>query len=204
MVNPACDPNWWAAFIINSRKPAVDWLNQQKKQKSRTICFTEISVQSSSISQLCPTLCDPMECRTPGFPVIQKLPELAQTLVHQVSDAIQPSHPLLSHSPVFNLSQHQALSNESVLCISSVQFSSVAQSSLALGDTMNLSTPGLPAHHHLPEFTQTHVHRVRDAIQPSHPRSSPSPPAPNPSQYQSLFQRVSSSHEMAKVLELQL
>ena len=70
----------------------------------------------------------------------------------------------------------------------SVQFSSVAQSCPTLYDPMNRSTPGLPVHHHLPEFTQTHVHRVRDAIQPSHPRSSPSSPAPNPSQHQSLFQ----------------
>ena len=69
---------------------------------------------------------------------------------------------------------------------------------------MNRSTPGLPVHHHLPEFTQTHVHRVRDAIQPSHPQSSPSPPAPNPSQHQSLFQWVNSSHEVAKVLVFQL
>ena len=66
---------------------------------------------------------------------------------------------------------------------------------------MNRSTPDLPVHHHLPELTQTHVHRVRDAIQPSHPRSSPSPPAPNPSQHQSLFQWVNSSHEVAKVLD---
>ena len=65
---------------------------------------------------------------------------------------------------------------------------------------MDRSTPGLPVHHHLPEFTQTHVHRVRDAIQPSHPQSSPSPTAPNPSQHQSLFQWVNSSHEVAKVL----
>ena len=64
---------------------------------------------------------------------------------------------------------------------------------------MNHSTPGLPVHHQLPEFTQTHVHRVGDAIQPSHPLLSPSPPAPNPSQHQSLFQRVNSSHEVAKV-----
>ena len=71
---------------------------------------------------------------------------------------------------------------------SSVQFSSVAQSCLTLCDPMNCSTPGLPVHHHLPEFTQTHVHRVSDAIQPSHPLSSPSLPAPNPSQHQSLFQ----------------
>ena len=65
---------------------------------------------------------------------------------------------------------------------SSVQFSSVAQSCPTLCDPMNRSVPGLPVHHHLPEFTQTHVHRVSDAIQPSHPLLSPSPPAPNPSQ----------------------
>ena len=69
-----------------------------------------------------------------------------------------------------------------------VQFSSVAQSCPTLCNPMNRSTPGLPIYHQLPEFTQTHVHRVSDAIQPSHPLSSPSPPAPNPSQHQSLFQ----------------
>ena len=70
----------------------------------------------------------------------------------------------------------------------SVQFSSVAQSCPTLSDPMNRSMPGLPVHHQLLEFTQIHVHRVSDAIQPSHPLSSPSPPAPNPSQHQSLFQ----------------
>ena len=63
---------------------------------------------------------------------------------------------------------------------------------------MNCSTPGLPVHHQLPEFTQTHIHQVSDAIQPSHPLLSPSPPAPNPSQYQSLFQWVNSFHEVPK------
>ena len=87
---------------------------------------------------------------------------------------------------------------------SSVQFSPVAQSCPTLRNPMNRSTPGLSVHHHPLEFTQTHVHRVRDAIQPSHPRLSPFPPAPNPSQHQSLFQWVSFSHEVAKVLELQL
>ena len=80
-----------------------------------------------------------------------------------------------------------------------VQFSSVAQSCLTLCDPMNRSMPGLPVHHHLPEFPQNHVHQVRDVIQPSHPLSSPSSPAPNPSQHQSLFQWVNSSHDMAKV-----
>ena len=78
---------------------------------------------------------------------------------------------------------------------SSVQFSSFAQSCPTLCDPMNCSTPGLPVHHQLLEFTQTHIHRVSDAIQPSHPLSSPSPPAPNPSQHQSLFQWVNSSHD---------
>ena len=74
--------------------------------------------------------------------------------------------------------------------ISSVQFSSFAQSCLILCDPMNRSRPGLPVHHQFLEFTQTHVHRVSDAIQPSHPLSSPSPPAPNPSRHQSLFQCI--------------
>ena len=69
-----------------------------------------------------------------------------------------------------------------------VQFSSVAQLCPTPCDPMNCSTPGLPVYHQLLEFTQTHVHRVSDAIQPSHPLSSPSPPSPNPSQHQSLFQ----------------
>ena len=84
----------------------------------------------------------------------------------------------------------------------SVQFSSVTQSCPTLYDPMDRSTPGLPVHHELPEFTQNHVHRVSDAIQPTHPLSSPSP-APNPSQHQSLFQEYT-SHEVAKELEFQL
>ena len=92
----------------------------------------------------------------------------------------------------------------SLLPPSSVQFSSVAQaqSCPTLCDPMNRSTPGLSVHHQLPEFTHTHVHRVGDAIQPSHPRLSPSPPALNPSQHQSLFQRVNSSHEVIEVSEV--
>ena len=84
------------------------------------------------------------------------------------------------------------------------QFSSVAQSCPSLCNPMNCTMPGLPVHHQCPEFTQTHVHRVGNAIQPSHPLSSASAPAPNPSQPQSLFQWVNSSHQVAKVLEFQL
>ena len=81
-------------------------------------------------------------------------------------------HPLCPHVLIFKTSD---------------QIRSVTQSCPTLCDPMNRSTPGLPVHHQLPEFTETHVHRVSDAIQPSHPLSSPSPPAPNPSQHQSLF-----------------
>ena len=91
-----------------------------------------------------------------------------------------------------------------LIASASVQFSSVAQSCLTLCDPMNRGMPGLPVHHQLPEFPPTQVHRVSDAIQPFHLLLSPSPPAPNPSQHQSLFQWVNSSHEVAKVLEFQL
>ena len=99
----------------------------------------------------------------------------------------------LCRSPHFI--QFSALLNLSFDMFSSVR----SLSRVRLCDPMNRSTPGLPVHHQLPEFTQTHVHWVSDAIQPSHPLSSPSPPAPNPSQHQSLFQWVNSLHEVAKV-----
>ena len=85
-----------------------------------------------------------------------------------------------------------------------IQFSSVAQSCPSLCDPTNHSKPGLSVHHQLPEFIETHVHRVSDDIQPSHPLSSPFPPAPNPSWHQGLFQCVNPSHEVAKILEFQL
>ena len=107
-------------------------------------------------------------------------PELAQTHVHGVVDAVQPACPLLSPSPpAFNLSQHQ--------------FSSVAQSCLTLCDPMNCNTPGLPVYHQLPQFTQTHVHWVRNATQPSHPLLSPSPPALNLSSIR-VFSKESALH----------
>ena len=88
--------------------------------------------------------------------------------------------------------------------LSWIQFSSVTQSCPSLCDPMDCSIPGFPVHHQLPELTQTHVHRVGDAIQPSHPLSSPSPPAFKLSQHQGLFQWVSSLHQVAQVLEFQL
>ena len=83
---------------------------------------------------------------------------------------------------------------------SSVQFNSVAQSCPTFCNPMNRSTPGLPVYHQPLEFPQIHAHRVGDAIEASHPLSSPSPPAPNPSHHQGLFQWVNSSHQVAKVL----
>ena len=91
----------------------------------------------------------------------------------------------------------------SIRFISSVQFSSVAQSCPILCNPMDWSTPDLPVHHQLPEFTQTHVYWVGDAIQPSHSLMSPSPPSFILSQHQGLFKWVSSSHQVAKVLEFQ-
>ena len=104
----------------------------------------------------------------------------------------------------FSKDQFSHLSDGKTCDAESVQFSSVTQSCPTLWDPMNCSIPGLPVHHQLPESTQTHVHRVVDAIQPYHPLLFPSPPVPNPSQHQSLFQRVNSSHEVAKVLGFQL
>ena len=128
-----------------------------------------------SVAKLCPFLCDPMDCGMSGFPLLHYLPEFAQTHILNFEYTLELHH-----------------------------FSSVAQSCPTICDPMNRSMLGLPVHHQLLKSTQTHVHWVGDAIQPSHPLSFPSPPALNPSQHQSLFQWVNSSHEVAKVLEFQL
>ena len=98
------------------------------------------------------------------------------------------------------LCKNTMLYNLNLVTFSSVQ----SQSCLTLCDPMNHSMPGLPVHHQLLEFTQTRVHWVSDAIQPPHPLLSPSPPAPNPSQHQGLFQWVNSLHQVAKVLQFPL
>ena len=122
-----------------------------------------------------------------------------QTLLHSHSEYVSSlSSWLLFHC------HNMALEALGITSISSVQFISVAQSCPTLWDPMNRSMPGFPIHHHLLEFTQTHVHRVGDAIQPSHPLLSPFPPALNPSQNQGLFQWGNSSNEVAKVLAFQL
>ena len=136
-----------------------------------------------------PTLCDPMDCSLPGSSV----PGILQTRIlrfcfcfcHAPLQEIFPTQGL--NPGLLNCRQIlYRLSHQRSPFNSSVQFSSVAQSCLSLCDPMNRSMPGLPVHHQLPEFTQTPVHRVSDAIQPSHPWLFPSSPAPNPSQHQSL------------------
>ena len=115
--------------------------------------------------------------------VVQKhgCPMACMILVPQ--PGIEPISPALGVQSLNHLTKF----NREVL-LSSIQFSSVAQLCPTLCNPINRSTPGLPVHHQLPEFTQTHVHQVGDAIQPSHPLSSPSTPAPNHSQHQGLFQ----------------
>ena len=158
------------------------------------------SEHESEVTQSCPTLCDPMDCSPPGSWVhwIFQARILEWVAISFSRRSSQPSD-WTRVSPIVGRCFTIWATRED-----SVQFSSVPQFCPTLWDPMNGSTPGLPVHHKLPEFTQTHVHRVGDAIQPSHPPSSPSPLAPNPSQNQGLFQWVNSSHEVAKVLEFQL
>ena len=170
--------------------------------------------------QSCPTLCDPRDGSPPTSPVPGILQartlewvaisfsnawkwKVKVKLLSCVWLLVIPWTATHQAPPSMGFSRQEYWSG-ALLPSPSVQFSSVAQSCPTLCNPMNHSTPGLPVHHQLPEFTQTHVHRVSDAIYPSHPLSSPSPPAPNPSQHKSLFQWVNSSHEVAKVLEFQL
>ena len=129
-----------------------------KLQSEYVTCFYAAAAAAAKSCQSCPTLCDPID----GSPLGSSVPGILQAKTLEWV--------AISFSTCFH------------------QFSSVAQSCLTLCNPMNRSTPGFPVHHQLPEFTQTHVHQVSDDIQPSHPLSSPSPPAPNPSQHQGLFQ----------------
>ena len=131
-------------------------------------------------------------CSDIGAPQ-NKVPIVSPSIFHEVMgpDAMILVFWVLSYKPTFSLSYFIS------------QFSSVAQLCPTLCDPMNSSTPSFPVHHQLPQLAQTHVHWVGDANQPSHPLSSPSPPAFNLSQHQGLFKWVSSSNQVAKVLKLQ-
>ena len=124
---------------------------------------------------------------------------------HMIIDRCRKSFWQISTSIYDKNSQQRGIEGTFLNIIKAIYDSSVQLlSRVRLCDPMNRSTPGLPVHHQLPGSTQTHVHWVGDAIQPSHPLLSPSPPALNLSQHQGLFKWVSSSHEVAKVLEFQL
>ena len=153
----------------------------------------------SEVAQSFPTVCDPMDCSLQGSSVrgIFQARVLEWVAISFSRGSSRPRDRIAGrHFTIW--------ATREVPSQLSDQIRSVAQSCPTLCDPMNRSTPGLPVHHQLPEFTETHVHRVSDAIQPSHPLLSPSPPAPNPSQHQSLFQWVNPSHEVAEVLEFQL
>ena len=120
--------------------------------------------------------------------ILEKISSLSHSIVFLFFFALATEEGFFLISPCYSLELCIQMDISFLYSLPSVQFSSVAQSCPTLCDPMNRSTPGLPVHHELPEFTQTHVHRVGNAIQPSHPLSSPSPPAPNPSQHQGLFQ----------------
>ena len=163
------------------------------------VCVCVKSLQS------CPTLCDRMDCCPPGFSVhgISQATILEWIAISFSRGSSQPTdqtcllhllHRQAGFLPLTPIYIHILTTTTIYIYIRSDQIRSVAQSCPTLCNVMNCSTPGLPVHHQLPEFTQTHVHRVSDAIQPSHPLSSPSPPAANPCQHQSLFQWVNSSH----------
>ena len=163
------------AFLLRSKHLLLSWL-----QSPSTVILKPKIIQSATVSIFSPSTC------------------------HEVmgSDAMIFVLWMLSFSSSSSVS-YSIMSDTLWPHGINVQFSSVTQSCPTLCDPMNCSTPGLLVHHQLPEFTQTHVHRVGDAIQPSHPLLSPPPPAPNPSQRQGLFQWVNSSHEVARVLEFQ-
>ena len=150
------------------------------------------------VTQSCPTHCDPTDCSPPVSSVHGDSPGKNTGVC---------CHALLrGSSQPRDQTQTSCIADKffTIWATREAIFSSVAQSCPTLCDPMNHSTAGLPVHHQLPESTETHVHRVSDAIQPSHPLSSPSPPALGLSQHQGLFQWVSPSHQVAKVLEFQL
>ena len=166
----------------------------------------DLKVLGACVSvQSCVTLCETMDCSPSGSSVHGIVQARILEWVAMPSFRVSSQPRDWTHIPWVSCTAGRFFTPEQLgKLLKRFQFSSVVQSCPTLCDPMNCSTPGLPVHHKLLEFTQTHAHRVGDAIQPSHPLLSPSPPAPSPSQHQGLFQRVNSSHEVAKVLEFQL
>ena len=199
-------PWWWGNRVV---------VKEFCAQPEVTPCtweglFSSLQFSSIQFTHSCPTLCDPMDHSMPGLAVYHQPLKLTQTPIHPVGDATYPSHP---SPPTFNLYQCQSLFQWElkgiVMCIpwgrtrTLTQFSSATQSFLTLCHPMDCSAPGLPVQNQFPEFIQTHVHLVDDAIQPPHTVPSPPPPAFNFTQHQGFFIWVSSLHQVAKVLEFQ-
>ena len=168
-------------------------------------CANTVTESESEVAQSCPTLCNSVDCSLPrSFLHVILQARILEWVAISFSrgsswprDRTQVSHIAGRH---FNL----WATREAPVLSPPLRFSSVSQCCLTLCDPMECSTPGLPVHHQLQEFIQTHAHWVKDAIQPSHPLLSHSPPAFSLSQHQGLFKWVSSSHQVAKVLEFQL
>ena len=203
-------------------KGTKDYITEEANEYVKR-CSTPLYIAAAAAKSLqsCPTLCDPIDGSPPGSPV----PGILQARILEwvaisffnawkwkvkvkslrcVQLFATPGTAAYRAPPTMGFSRQEYWSGVPLPSPSLyIQFSSVAQSCPTLCDPMNRSTPGLPVHHQLPKITQTHVHQIGDAIQASHPLSSSSPPAPNPSQHQGLFQWVNSSHEVAKVLEFQ-
>ena len=153
---------------------------KQKGKKKKTIKRNE-----DNLRDVWNNVKDP-NSRTTGFPEEEDKKKGHEKILEEI---IVENFPKMGKEIVTQVQETQRVPNRiNPRRNTTVQFTSVAQSCLTLRDPMNRSMPGLTVHHQLLEFTQTHVHRVSDAIQPSHPLASPSPPAPNPSQHQSLFQ----------------
>ena len=187
-----------------------DWTELNQSNSLRYLFLTPFSLFSLCVcvcvcAQLCLTLCDPMDYS----PLCSSVHGMFQARIWSglpfspsgdlPDPGIKPISPCIGRWILYHWVTWEAHSRVPV------QFSSVQSLSCVwLCDPMNHSMPGLPVHHQLPESTQAHVHRVDDAIQPSHPPLSPSPPAPNLSQHQGLFKWVSSSNQVAKILEFQL
>ena len=178
------------------------------------------SAQFSSVAQSCPTLCNPMDHSTPGLPAAAKSLQSRPTLCDPIdgSPAGSPIPGILQARILewvaisFSNGWKWKVKGKSLSCVwlLATPWTAAYQAPPSMGfsrqeywsGVISPSLPGLPIHHQLPEFIPTHVHWVGDAIQPSHPLSSPSPPAFNLSQHQGLFQWVSSLHQVDKLLEL--
>ena len=162
------------------------------------------------VAQWYPTLCNPTDCSPPGSSIhgilqARILEWVAITFSRGFSWPRDQTHMSCISRQILLLSEPPGKPLHTTIFFSwRFEFSSVTQSCPTFYNPMDHGTPGLPVHHQLLEFNQTHVHWVGDAIQPSHPLSSPSPPAFNLSQHQGLFKWVSSSHQVIKVLEFQL